>query len=527
MTKMWANSTALYQIYPRSFMDSNGDGVGDIPGIIEKLPYLQGLGVDAIWLSPVYASPQVDCGYDVSDYRTIDPLFGTLADMDALIAATHKSGLKIVMDFVANHTSNQHEWFKQASTDRHSPYRDYYVWRDAKLDGSEPTNWISLAGGKSWTWSESAGQYYLHSFMPEQPDLNWDNPKVRQEMCDILRFWLDRGVDGFRIDAAWPIAKSYEDEVVLDAKHPADYGSYVHDKCKNGPKMIAYMKEMAQVMTEYTDAFMIFEYYTDEHNKDEVGEYQELSYINPLVSAPFVFDMFRLPWHASARAKRMAELYQRIAPGVRISHALGNHDQTRIVSRFGESQARALAVAQLTLPGMPTIYNGEEIGMSDYAVPKSARQDNFQAGGGMGGRDPERTPMQWSDEAHAGFSTQQPWLPVNVDYKTVNVAQQQHEPESMLALYRQLLQIRRNNKVFRDGTYSPVDPKNGYVWAYQVSNGDESMSVYVNFADQPQKIASPAGQLLVSSVFAVESHSIEANYTLAPYEAVVIQKEKL
>lgn len=524
----WRDVTALYQIYPRSFYDSSGDGVGDLAGITEKLEYLKYLGVDAFWLSPVYASPQQDCGYDVSDYQKIDPMFGTMADMDELIGRAHDLGLKVMMDFVANHTSDQHEWFQQARLSKENPYRDYYVWKDPKADGREPTNWISLAGGKSWTLEPLTGQYYLHSFLPSQPDLNWDNPKVREEMRNVLRFWLNRGVDGFRVDAAWPISKTYLDDPLNQSAsdQPGQYGSYQHTMCKNGPNMLAYMKDMSDVMEEYDDAFMVFEYYTDEQLGDEVGEYVNIAAINPATTAPFVFDLFRLPWHANLRAARIRALYDRIPNSAMPVNALGNHDQTRIASRFGETQARALAVVQMALPGLPTVYYGEELGMTDFIMPEGVHMDNFKEGGGMGGRDPERTPMQWTSAPHAGFTVGEPWLPVPENFKMATVEGQAEDPTSFLSLYRRLLAIRKNHLALRQGTYSDYECGDGYVWAFQIVYAEDRILVLANFDSSGRQVSIEPGKILVSSYADNTNKAVNADYKLQPYEAIIVKIEK-
>lgn len=519
--KKWADVTALYQIYPRSFKDTNNDGVGDLKGITEKLPYINDLGVDAIWLSPVYASPQIDCGYDISDYQQIDPMFGTMEDMDRLIDASHDMGIKVMMDLVANHTSDQHYWFQQAKLSKDNKYRDYYVWRDAKPDGTMPTNWVSMAGGSMWELSPTTGQYYLHSFLPSQPDLNWDNPAVREEVKNIMRFWLDKGVDGFRVDAEWPISKLYEDEEFLPGGEsaPNDYGSYLHNKCKNGPNMLPYMKEIGVVLKEYDDAFIVFEYYTDEQYGDEVGEYVAIFDLDNKHMSSFVFDMMRLDWHAEQRAERMRELYERIAPGSIPLHALGNHDQPRAVTHFGMQQARALAVAQLCLPGIPTIYYGDELGMQNFSIADDQKRDNFQEGASMSGRDPERTPMQWDASNGAGFSQGTPWLPINDNNQHVNYETEKDDPNSFYALYKKLLTLRRSDSALRKGTYRPIDCGNGYVWAFGVGN----KNVYVNFADQPQVVTNVHGKVRISSARVNATGWLQGNCTLGPYEAIVIE----
>lgn len=520
--RSWWDVTSIYQIYPRSFQDTNGDGIGDIQGIISRLDYICELGIDAVWISPMYMSPQADCGYDISDYRSIDPMFGTMDDMKQLIEEAHTRNLKIMMDYIPNHTSIAHEWFRQARSSRTNPYRDFYVWREP-VNGREPTNWISLAGGRAWTYDEPTGQYYLHSFMPDQPDLNWDNPRVRDVMHDVLRYWCDLGVDGFRVDAEWPISKIYRDDTLSPNGDPDEesYGHYLHDACKNGPHMLRYMREMTDVIAAYRDKFMVFEYYTDENLRDELQEYIDIFALNPRVASPFVFDMFRQPMHAHNRAARMAELYARLPHGSRPVHALGNHDQSRIASRVGIDQASALAVMELALPGIPTIYYGEEIGMRDYEVPVDERKDNFVEGGGMGGRDPERTPMRWDDSAGSGFTTGVPWLPIGSRLATCNVARQHHDPRSVWTLYYQLLQLRRDNAVLRHGRYNPLDTQSGYVWAFEVTHEGERMVAAMNFADQAQMITIPDVTRIIISSDRHPRAVVQNHIMLGAYEAII------
>ncbi|MFZ1258361.1 MAG: alpha-amylase family glycosyl hydrolase [Candidatus Saccharimonas sp.] len=525
--KTWRDISALYQIYPRSFRDTNGDGVGDINGIIEKLDYLVELNIEAIWLSPIYLSPQADCGYDITDYYTIDPLFGTMRDMEKLIAQCHERGLKIVMDYVPNHTSDQHAWFMSAKASKHSPYRNYYVWRDPKPDGSAPTNWVSMAGGSSWTFDEASGQYYLHSFMSSQPDLNWDNPAVRSDMHDVLRFWLDKGIDGFRVDASWPISKVLKDDPVNEQNHDSTnmYARYVHTSCQQGPHMLRYMREMTDVVASYRDRFMIFEYYTSPEYGDEIDQYAAIASLNPSVAAPFVFDLFRLDWHADDRSKRMERLYAQLPRQAYPVHCLGNHDQSRVRTRFGHMQARALALVQLSLPGLPTVYYGDEIGMSDYQVATSDKRDNFTEGGGMGGRDPERTPMRWQSSKNAGFSTAKPWLPIGDKVESINVEAQLAKDDSYIVLYQQLLHLRKQHAALRTGRYESI-PQSGYCLAYRVrGNGGRSFVVAMNFSDQPQAAyIAGRGAVIVSSQ-AIQRHSYhQDSIDLQPYEAVLLDQ---
>ena len=306
MTKSWRDVNAIYQIYPRSFKDTNGDGVGDLRGIIEKIDYLKGedksLGVDAIWLSPIFSSPQIDCGYDISDYRSIDPLFGGMAMFDELLLQAHKRDLKVMLDLVPNHSSDQHAWFKESSSSRDNSKRDYYIWRDAKSDGTPPNNWLSMSGGSAWQWHDKTGQYYLHSFLPSQPDLNWDNPEVRQEIFEIMRFWFEKGVDGFRVDAIWPLSKNFA--AGDNPRNPEyyagdeDYGSYIHQNSKGGPKLCEYLRMMSDVALEYKNKFLVYEFYPDDRFGSRFDQYSAIQKVAPGVSSTFYFEAFQTEWWA-------------------------------------------------------------------------------------------------------------------------------------------------------------------------------------------------------------------------------------
>ena len=306
MTKSWRDVNAIYQIYPRSFKDTNGDGVGDLRGIIEKIDYLKGedksLGVDAIWLSPIFSSPQIDCGYDISDYRSIDPLFGGMAMFDELLLQAHKRDLKVMLDLVPNHSSDQHTWFKESSSSRDNSKRDYYIWRDAKSDGTPPNNWLSMSGGSAWQWHDKTGQYYLHSFLSSQPDLNWDNPEVRQEIFEIMRFWFEKGVDGFRVDAIWPLSKNFvAGDNPRSPEYYAgdeDYGSYIHQNSKGGPKLCEYLRMMSDVALEYKNKFLVYEFYPDDRFGSRFDQYSAIQKVAPGVSSTFYFEAFQTEWWA-------------------------------------------------------------------------------------------------------------------------------------------------------------------------------------------------------------------------------------
>lgn len=524
MTERWSDVSALYQIYPRSFRDSDGDGIGDIRGIISKLDYIQTL-TDAIWLSPIYASPQKDFGYDVSSYTELAPEYGTLDDFARLIEAAHARDMKVLMDFVPNHTSDQHEWFKQSRSSRDNPKRDWYVWRDAK-DGGEPNNWVSLAGGKSWEFDEQTGQYYLHSWMSNQPDLNWDNLDVRAAIKGTLRYWLERGVDGFRVDAVWVMAKDpdYSDDPVRAGGDINDYGGYEHTKCRNGARLNEYLGEMAVTVAEY-GGLLVLEYYSTPEFGDSYTQLYSLQSINTESCTAFFFDPLHWPFTAQAMGEGIAGYLAGLPQGALPVFCFGNHDQTRIVTRFGgEAQARLIATMQLTLPGMPCIYNGEEIGMKDGYIPAGEGKDGFGSDGMMAGRDPERTPLQWDESEYAGFSTIKPWLPVDASRQTINVAREESDPHSMLALYRTLLRARRESQALRTGTFTLLGYENN-ILAYEVTGQYETYAVMINFNDVQHRVAVTGGRIVCSSAQVLGSAGNAGEIILAPYEAIVMKKE--
>lgn len=487
----WRDVGVVYQIYPRSFQDTNRDGIGDLPGITDKLNYVKNIvGADAIWLSPIYLSPQEDFGYDVADYRQIAPEYGTMQDVEQLIAKAHELGLKVMFDLVPNHTSDRHEWFQESRSSRHNPKRDWYVWRDAKADGSPPNNWRSMAGGQSWTLDETTGQYYLHSFLSSQPDLNWENPRVHEAMKSVCRYWFRKGVDGFRVDAVWVLSKDSKlrDDPLWD-NWPNDaksYDAYRHVMCKNGPRLLEYLKDLSSVAHEFRDKFFMFEYYADDQHGDMNQQLYALHTLDPEVATTFYFEGMHFDWHAENCANTIEQYLSGLDSGVaRPVFCFSNHDQPRIVSRFGgEEQARLIAMMQMTLPGMPCIYYGDEIGMRNVASDELA--DAFDAHGPMGGRDPERTPMQWNSSDYAGFSNSTPWLPVASDYAAKNAAQELNDEKSFLTLYRRLIGLRKNHPALRHGRFEVCRVGNGYVMAYTMSSDEETLAILLNFANTDQ-----------------------------------------
>ena len=459
----WFQNSVLYQIYPRSFADSNGDGIGDLKGIINKLDYLNGkkdsLGVTSIWISPFYPSPMADFGYDVSDYCDIDPIFGDLADFKNLLEQAHQRGIRVLIDLVPNHSSDEHIWFKESRSSKTNPYRDWYTWRDPKPDGSPPNNWLSHFGGSAWAYDESSQQYYLHSFLEKQPDLNWDNPNVREAMHNVMRFWLDMGVDGFRADWVAAISKDPElrDELPNPKYNPdidGPHSSLTNARCQDGPNLYNYLNGMSEILATYSDKFMVTEAYPEKIKKP--GPYMKFyEKINPVVCAPLNFAMIYMEFKAK-KIRKFVDHYQRsLKPGYVPIYSTGNHDQSRIATRYGYAGARIISMMTLTLPGVPLMYYGDEIGMKDVNIPLNAIQDPFElrVPGEGNGRDPYRTPMQWDNTEGAGFSLGQPWLPLSTDAETINVKIQNNMPGSSLTFFREMIAARKTLEPLRTGGY--------------------------------------------------------------------------
>jgi alpha-glucosidase len=457
MTHQWWQRGVVYQIYPRSLQDSNGDGVGDIGGILQRLDYFDSLAVDALWLSPVYPSPMADFGYDVSNYTDIHPMFGTLREFDTLVAALQRRNLKLILDFVPNHTSDRHPWFEAARRNRDSDKRDWYLWRDPAPGGGPPNNWLSQFGGSAWEYDAPSGQYYYHAFLKEQPDLNWRNPAVRAAMYDVLRFWLRRGVDGFRVDVLWHLIKDdqWRDNPPNPAFKPGDppHQSQLPLYNTDRPEVQGIVTQMRQVLDEFDERVLIGEIYLP---VERLVSYYGVN--NDGAHLPFNFQLLASAWDARGIAG-LIDQYERALPaGGWPNWVLGNHDNSRIASRVGLPQARVAAMLLLTLRGTPTMYYGDELGMVNGVIPPDRVRDPFEKNvPGMGlGRDPCRTPMQWDESRHAGFSTAEPWLPISDDYSEVNVATETADAGSLLTLYRRLLELRRAHAALAVGDYEPV-----------------------------------------------------------------------
>jgi glycosidase len=526
----WWQSGVVYQIYPRSFQDSNGDGVGDLKGIEHRLEHLATLGIDAIWISPICTSPMADFGYDVADYCDIDPRFGTLADFDRLVAAAHARGIKVILDFVPNHSSNQHPWFVESRSSRDSEKRDWYVWRDAAPGGGPPNNWISDFGGSAWEWDEATGQYYLHAFLKEQPDLNWRNPAVQQAMYDVLRFWFARGVDGFRIDVLWHLVKAegFPDNPPNPA-YRAGMGEMhrvLQLHSTDQPEVHAIAGEMRRFADSYGERVLIGEIYLPierlmhYYGRDTAG-----------VHLPVNFQLIDAPWDARGLAAMIAEYEAALPAGAWPNWVLGNHDRPRIAAKVGEPQARVAAMLLLTLRGTPTLYYGDELGIGRVDIPPAQVQDPRELREpGLGlGRDPMRTPMPWDDTPNAGFSTAAPWLPLNADWRDRNVARLAAAPGSMLTLHRSLLALRRARPALSIGALTLIDGAfaDADVLAYERRHGDERLLVALNLGHAPRELTLPPwahGARVLLSTIAAPPDAPAANATTA--ERLVLRADE-
>ncbi len=490
----WWESGVIYQVYPRSFQDSDGDGVGDLAGIEARLGHIASLGVDAIWLSPVFPSPMADFGYDVADYCGIEPMFGDLDGFDRLLAAVHTRGLKLILDFVPNHSSDQHPWFIASRSSRQDPKRDWYIWRDAAPGGGPPNNWISDFGGSAWQWDDSTGQYYLHAFLKEQPDLNWRNPALRAAMMDVLRFWMERGVDGFRIDVLWHIVKAegLPDNPLNPAWMPdqTERDRVLQQHSTDQPEAHAISAEMRALANHYGARVLIGEIFLPNERHARWFGTQE----RPQVHLPFNFQLIENAWDA-ATLKQVIESYEASLPAFGWPNwVIGSHDAPRIAARSGEAQARVAAMLLLTLRGTPTLYQGDEIGIGKVDIPpdrirdpQHMRQPTLDIG-----RDRSRTPMPWDASPNAGFTTGDPWLPINPDWPTRNVAAQNDDPGSMLNLYRFLLALRKSTPALSIGSYEAAEADED-VLAYERRCEGDRLLVMLNLSAQPRRLILPSG----------------------------------
>ena len=554
MDRKWWQSSVVYQIYPRSFQDSNGDGIGDIPGITKRLPYIRELGADVIWLSPVYQSPNDDNGYDISDYQAINPEFGTMEEFDEMLQTAHSLGLKIVMDLVVNHTSDEHRWFKEALKGKDNPYRDYYIWRDPKENGDAPNNWGSCFGGSAWKYDEASGQYFLHLFSEKQPDLNWDNPKVRDEVFSMMDWWLKKGIDGFRMDVISLISKPEE----LPDGTPGASGYASFNFVANGPHIHEYLQEMNRRVLSKYDIMTVGE--TSGVTVEEAKKYASLSgkelnmcfqfehvgLDDDPVRGRYGFGKLSLPefkanltkWQNELEGKAWNSLY------------FENHDQPRSVSRWGsdsseyrERSAKMLATCLHMMKGTPYVYQGQELGMTNCPwesldeindIESLGNVRQHMANGLLTGeeavevmrrtsRDNARTPMQWDDSDCAGFTTGKPWLKINPNYQSVNAAEELKRDDSVFHYYQKLISLRKQLDVIVDGTYELLEQDDPDLFVYTRTLGTEKLLVVCNFAGRQRSFRVPeefaGGEILISN----NERKSAADPVVEPYESFVVR----
>jgi alpha-glucosidase len=488
----WWQHAVFYELYPRSFADSNNDGVGDLRGIASKLDYLKDLGADAIWISPCFPSPQVDFGYDVSDYENIDPMYGTLADFDYLASEAKKRNIHIILDFVVNHTSDQHHWFLASKSSRTSPYRDWYIWREGKGPGQPPNNWVSTFGGSAWQFDPTTNQYYYHYFYPQQPDLNWRNPAVKDAMFDVTRWWYKRGVSGFRLDAVDTLFEdpNLNDNPILKPGKNAFGDPFEQNKYNTKlPEVHDILRGLRQVANEY-DAVLIGETWTAD--VAELNQYYGKGNNELQLPMDFLFTMVNKLSPAEFR-KQIAAVN---AASGWPTFVISNHDIVRSYDRYGDGKhndeiAKLMAALYLTLRGTPIMYYGEEIGMK--TTPPTRPEEVKDPIGRKGwpqekGRDGERTPMQWDNSENAGFTKGTPWLPVPPTYKTHNVARESKDPDSILEFYKSLIKLRHANSALLNGDYKAINESNANVLSYLRVYKDKAVIVSLNMSDTPQSI---------------------------------------
>ena len=556
MEKRWWKESVVYQIYPRSFCDSNGDGIGDLNGITGKLDYLKELGIDVIWLSPVYKSPNDDNGYDISDYQAIMDEFGTMEDFDRMLATAHEKGIKIMMDLVVNHTSDEHNWFIESRKSTDNPDRDYYIWRPAKEDGSLPNNWGSCFSGPAWEYDKTTDMYFLHLFSKKQPDLNWDNPAVRQDVFDMMNWWLKKGVDGFRMDVISLISK----EPGLPDKETGINGYATFNVSANGPHVHEYLQEMRQKALNNADTITVGEcsgVTLEEAKKYARSDEKELNMVFQFEHMDVDSDEKAGKWTTRKMDLRnLKKILTRWQKGLQDiawnSLYWENHDQPRSVSRFGndsdeyrEISAKMLATCIHMMQGTPYVYQGEELGMTNcpfntldnfrdlesinafHELTEQGKmtEEDMMAAIGYKGRDNARTPMQWDDSAYAGFSTTNPWIMVNPNYTKINAKDQVNREDSVFKYYQKLIKLRHESELIVYGTYDLILDDDKDIYAYIRTLGDEKLIVYCNFSENTREVELP--EEFVNKKVLISNYSdAKANQkiTLRPYEAIVIQK---
>lgn len=536
--KDWWKSAVIYQIYPKSFQDTNGDGIGDLPGILRRLDYLADLGVDALWLCPIFASPQADNGYDISDYRAIDPMFGTMEEMRTLIREAGARGISILLDLVLNHTSDQHRWFREALRSRDNPYHDYYIWRDGK-PGTPPNGMMAVFGGSAWTWVPELEQYYFHQFAPQQPDLNWENPRVRRELYDMILFWMGEGVGGFRLDVIDQVGKDPDRQIT-----------------GNGPRLHEFLRELSRETFQKGNLITVGEAWgadipraklysaPDGSEMSMVFQFEQMT----LDQRPGEPKWNKIPLHLPALKKSIAKWQNGLQGCGWNSLFWNNHDLPRILSRWGDdgeeyrvASAKALAVVLHGLQGTPYIYQGEEIGMTNVRYPIQAYRDletlNYYREQVEAGKDPDeimqaiyktsrdnaRTPMQWSAGKNAGFTTGTPWIGVNPNYPRINVEAARQDPDSIYYTYRKLIALRKTYPIFVEGDFTLLCPEDEQVFAYLRTLGSARMLVAVNLSSRPAAFCQPAAFDGAASL--LETGTAPDSAVLAPWEARILYRE--
>ncbi len=525
---LWWRDGVIYQVYPRSFVDTNGDGFGDLPGIIDRLDYLSDLGVDAIWLSPVYPSPDKDFGYDISDYLAIDPRYGTMADFDRLVSEAHQRGIRVVMDMVLNHTSDEHPWFKESRSSRDNPWRDWYIWRDPRRNGKFPNNWHSTLGGRAWDFDEKTGQYYLHLFTPEQPDLNWRNPQVRKKQLDAFRFWLGHDVDGFRMD----VFNAYFKHPDLP-DNPPKLGLRAFDRQRHiydidQPEMVPFLQELRRLLDSYPERYAVGETFFATPAKT-------LTYCGPdKLHAAFSFDFtihdLFYPWFPLWIMRRIKLREAALKPaGIWPTNVLSNHDIPRAACRYcrgeDDSQAKISMALLLTLRGTPFMYYGEEIGMRNIDLHRNEIHDPVgkRYWPIYRGRDAARSPMQWNTGINAGFSTGKPWLHIHPDYLERNVAVQQADPSSLLNFTRNLIALRKQYPALYRGDLFPIKGHNGLL-AYMRFTESQSILVVMNYSSRRKALKLPSG--LWEELLSDTPETFRASVQLGPHQIrLLIQRQ--
>lgn len=524
---LWWQSGIIYQIYPRSFQDSNGDGIGDLKGIVQRLDYLQQLGITAIWISPIYPSPMADFGYDISDYTGVHPLFGSMDDFDELLSEAHNRNLKVILDLVPNHTSDQHPWFLESRSSKDNPKRDWYIWHNGLEDGSPPNNWRSVFGGPAWEWDEQTGQYYYHAFLKEQPDLNWRNPEVQKAMLEVMRFWLEKGVDGFRVDVMWHMIK---DELLRNnpanpnyEAHQADYEELLPVYSTDQPDVHIIVQQMRQLLDAYSDRMMIGEIYLP---VQQLVTYYGTN--NNGAHLPFNFQLLSLPWEASKIAAAIDEYEGALPQNAWPNWVLGNHDQPRIASRVGIPQSRVAAMLLLTLRGTPTIYYGEEIGMRDVPIPIDEVQDpqGLNMPGKNLSRDPSRTPMQWDDSEYAGFSNVKPWLRLDSLSRRINVKVARTDACSHFNFYKRLISLRQNEPSLMWGHYKPLFADRQAIAYIRTAPGAKAFLIVLNLTHRPCYLELPnrtiKGKVVLSTAMDKEGKTVSERIQLSGDDGIIV-----